>query len=61
MDEGIKRFAAGLGLQAETDWVKLGELPFDFERRMLSVAVQPAADSTADGLLICKASHSEQI
>lgn len=47
------------GLQADLEqWVKLDELPFDFERRRLSVMVR-AKISEADGsqampLLICK-------
>jgi len=60
MDKGIKRFAEGLPEQkeVEADWVRLGEVPFDFERRRMSVVLQPSSDLGADSLLVCKVSSA---
>ena len=58
MDDGIKRYVRGRAKQkaveVEAEWVRLGEVAFDFERRRLSVILQQSFDSTADSLLICK-------
>ena len=56
MDEGVKRYAAGMGVCAEVEaaWAKLDEVPFDFERRMLSVVLRPTDDLTSPPLLVCK-------
>lgn len=58
-DVGIIKVAKQQGLQDDLEqWDKVDELPFDFERRRLSVLVR-AKDSQPDGaqaklLLICK-------
>ena len=59
MDEGIKRHAMGRSelKEVEAEWVRVGEVPFDFERRRLTVVLQPASDPTADSLLVCKVIH----
>lgn len=36
----------------------MDEIPFDFERRLLSVVLRPAADAQAHPTLICKVGHS---
>lgn len=56
MDDGIKRYVKGRPEQkeVEAEWVRLGEVAFDFERRRLSVILQQSSEPTADSLLICK-------
>lgn len=55
MDDSIKRYVEGQAKQeVEAEWVRLGEVAFDFDRRRLSVILQQSCDSTADSLLICK-------
>lgn len=56
MDDGIKRYVRGQAKQkeVEAEWVRLGEVAFDFNRRRLTVILQQSSDPTADSLLICK-------
>jgi Mg2+-importing ATPase len=56
MDEAV---LAHTELAAEAErWAKVDEVPFDFERRRLSVVVAPAGDA-AHPLLICKGAVEE--
>jgi Mg2+-importing ATPase len=61
MDDGIKRYVRGQAKQkeVEAEWVRLGEVAFDFDRRRLTVILQQSSDPTADSLLICKGACEE--
>lgn len=56
LDKGVLRVGSERGLEegVARDWAFLDEIPFDFERRMLSVVLRPAADPKADPILVCK-------
>ena len=56
MDQGIRSFAEAnaLGAAEAAQWVKVAEVPFDFQRRRLSVVLRAADDTSKDPVLICK-------
>ena len=56
MAQGIRSFAEAnaLGAAEAAQWVKVAEVPFDFQRRRLSVVLRAANDTNKDPVLICK-------
>jgi Mg2+-importing ATPase len=56
LDRALLERGAQLGATLQHDWTKLDEVPFDFERRRMSVAV---AGPNAERLLICKGAVDE--
>ncbi len=56
MDQGIRSFAEAnaLGIAEAAQWVKISEVPFDFQRRRLSVVLRAANDTNENPVLICK-------
>ena len=56
LDKGVLRMGAERGLEeaVAAEWVFLDEIPFNFERRMLSVVLRPTSDDKAHPMLVCK-------
>ena len=56
LDEGVLREGRRRGIQevVERDWACVDEIPFDFERRLLSVLLRPLQDADACPTLGCK-------
>ncbi|KAK9846484.1 hypothetical protein WJX81_005045 [Elliptochloris bilobata] len=67
MDQGIRSFAEAnaeanqLGAAEVAAWVKVDEVPFDFQRRRLSVVLRAAGDAKAKPMLICKGALEEML
>lgn len=56
LDIGVLDFGKEMGLDntVPTEWERLDEIPFDFQRRRLSVVLQKADTPSASPFLICK-------
>ncbi|CAL8460948.1 g479 [Coccomyxa elongata] len=61
LDKGVLHAGHKRGFYqaVEKEWVYMDEIPFDFERRLLSVVLRPAADAQAHPTLICKGALEE--
>jgi len=44
----------GFASEVEADWAAVDEIPFDFERRRLSVVLQDLAGGSTKRILVCK-------
>lgn len=56
LDKGVLREGSRRGIQevVERQWACVNEIPFDFERCLLSVLLRPAQDADAHPTLVCK-------
>lgn len=56
LDKGVLRVGAERGLEAAVaaEWTFMDEIPFDFERRMLSVVLLPTTGLNRHPMLVCK-------
>ena len=56
LDKGVLRVGRERGLEAvvQREWEYVDEIPFDFERRLLSVVLRPIGMPTEELTLICK-------
>lgn len=52
VDQAIRAFAANSGLMGDEKLVKMGEIPFDYQRRMSSVVFE--GEEEGELTLICK-------
>ncbi|BDA47243.1 probable magnesium-transporting ATPase, P-type 1 [Coccomyxa sp. Obi] len=61
LDKGVLRVGAERGLEAAVaaEWTFMDEIPFDFERRMLSVVLLPTTGLNCHPMLVCKGALEE--
>lgn len=56
LDLGIVSLSQEMGVASdvETSWIKVDEIPFDYQRRCQSVVLQSSTNHAAAQFLICK-------
>jgi len=56
MDLGLLAYGKkhGFASEAVANWTAVGDIPFDFERRRLSVVLQAQSGGSTERTLLCK-------